>query len=128
MNTCPDCGIQFEPTKQNKVRCKACTIAHMKQKQRETFLRKYGATSPMKCADVKNKVSNTIREKYGVPWYVQSKQYQSANPRGKWANNGQFKKILTDLGLQTEEEFVIQNKRYDIHNTNWKPITKCCCN
>lgn len=120
MNTCPDCGIQFEPTKQNKIRCKACTIAHMKQKQRETFLRKYGATSPMKCADVKNKVSNTIREKYGVPWYVQSKQYQSANPRGRWANNGQFKKILTDLGLQTEEEFVIQNKRYDIHviNTN----------
>lgn len=115
MNICPDCGMEFEPTKQNKIRCRACTISHMKQKQKETFLKKYGTTSPMKCAEVKNKVSNTIKEKYGVPWYVQSRQYQSASPRGKWNNNGQFKKILTDLGLKTEEEFVIQNKRYDLH-------------
>lgn len=100
-------------------------VAHLSQdperlkaiqaKSERTMWRRYGVVNPSQSAVLLRKASNTVMERYGVPWYVLTKECSDANKHTKTSKvNMQFLDLLSNHGLNPEPEFYLDGKSFDI--------------
>ena len=93
--TCsPSCAQKYSPnnlwkTKEGQMKCE--------ESRKQTFMEKYGVVNPGQIPEVRKKVINTVREKYGVD------------------NVFQRKDIIDSFKERSEE---IKKKRYETHKKN----------
>ncbi len=107
-----------------------------KEKIKSTCLNKYGEIRATKNEEVKQKISDTVHEKYGVKWScMREEAHHSHNKDSK--PNINFAKILDDNNIIYDREFPIDKYLYDFrindvlieinpsvtHNINWSPYT-----
>lgn len=104
-------------------------IPEVKEKKRQTYLKKYGYDNPNKAPEVKEKKKQTCLERYGVASPIQFCIPDTTNSRP----NKVFAKHLEDANLLFEREFPLGNKFYDFkigkvlveidpaptHNSTW---------
>lgn len=109
----------------------------IKTKYEKTMVDKYGVANPFLDKDVKEKAKQTNIERYWVPYYC-------LTPECQWLTNTiskvnlQFDEYLKWLWFETQLEFPIENRSYDIkvgdtlielnpfpyHNSTWGPFWK----
>ena len=92
-----------------------------RKKYNQTIMANYGVPHPILIPEVREKVIQSNLEKYGVPFYVLSEQYRHPKISNVVSSlNKNFAKFLNENGIDTEFEFVLENKSYDLHvlNTN----------
>ena len=78
----------------------------------DTFLRKYGVKRAIEVPEFRNKMINTMIERYGVPYFVQDLK----GNQGKISNiNKKFAKKLEERNIPYELEFPLGNKNFDFH-------------
>lgn len=89
----------------------------VRQKYIESCLEHYGVSHSNLVDEIKSKREQTCMEKYGVPYYVMSPEYRSAQATHQISlANQAFADILkNDYGINTEFEFKVGNKFFDIH-------------
>lgn len=114
----------------------------IKEKARRTIKEKYGTDAPIQNDTIKEKIRTTNLNKYGVPWYCQTKEFQSSLSNDSKANQ-EFAGLLEKYHIEYEREFSLENVRYDFkvgnvlieinpmatHNSTWgiknkKPLEK----
>lgn len=124
----------IEKSKQTKLERYGDENYNNSKKTKYTTLQKYGVScgyntgiaeatirkhynGKMGCAvdKIKEKVSRSIMEKYGVPYYVLSDEYQQLNGFTISKINKIFADSLNENNIKTEFEFKINNKSYDLH-------------
>lgn len=71
------------------------------QCRKRAWLKKYGVDSPAKCQEIKNKISQTCRERYGVDAYFQTQEFKDKSKETC------LQKYGVEFGSQSEE---FQNK------------------
>lgn len=105
----------------------------IKEKARRTIKEKYGTDAPIQNESIKEKIRATILNKYGVPWYCQTKEFQSSLSNDSKANK-EFAELLERYNIEYEREFPLENLRYDFkignilieinpmatHNSTWR--------
>lgn len=92
-----------------------------RQKYLNTIIKNHGVHHPVLIPEVRERIIQSNINKFGVPFYVLSKDYREpkiSNVISKLNQN--FGNDLIDCGLDIEYEFVIENRSFDIHiiNTN----------
>lgn len=108
----------------------------VRERIEQTCLEKYGVSNVSKNSEVIKKIRDThfqkyggigwaslegrqhynelMREKYGVEWFCQHEKCIAANKCGKDSSyNISFKNLLLKYDIPYEEEYVIDNYRYD---------------
>lgn len=85
-----------------------------------TVMKKYGVLHPMKLDEVKEKLSRTNMEKYGVPYFCMTDKCKNANGHTISKINKNIAELFQLNNIKTEFEFKLNNKLYDLHilNTN----------
>lgn len=83
------------------------------------MLRKYGVDHPMHVAEIREKVKQTILDKYGVyPAFFQDYVLENLkiDMKGKHMSKTQchFNDVLQSYGLATEQEYIINHRYFDI--------------
>lgn len=80
----------------------------------------YGVPHPHMNPEVKQKTEQTMIERYGVPYYVMLPEYRSTQASNQISaiNRLVAERIQAQCNLQTEYEFKIDLKLYDIHIIN----------
>lgn len=138
---CDDCGKESNKSyqsynkilkKNGKVLCKKCSLKYrenpfsnenVKQKIKETLLKKYGVDSPIKNKDILNKKNNTMIEKYGVinpltNEKIKEKAMQKVANRSedekklkveKWRNNIDFKNARLNFESTMMKKYGVKN-------------------
>lgn len=144
---CKQCGKTFQGSdaKNSSSICRSCVQKNANEKRKATMLKKYGVENIMHLPDaqdrvkagmrkkyrenvnsvidvpeIRERIQNTMIERYGVPYYVQTQEY-SENGHFKVSNkNKQIVEWLQSIGLKCKTEFPIEMKSYDIlvENTN----------
>ena len=142
---CQECGKTFlgaDNPKASKI-CRSCVQKHANTKRKATMIDKYGVDNIMKlpnAADLikagferkygpgvhsamdipesKEKFKNTMIKKYGVPFYVQSKEYTDHSHFKISSKNIEVKNWLLQNGYDCELEFALDTKSFDIHIKN----------
>lgn len=106
-------------------------------KSQQTCVEKYGVKTAMHLDDVKNRVKNTCKERYGVEWNCMRQEAHNSKNKNS-VNNENFAKLLDENNIQYEREFTLNNRSYDFkigsilieinptptHNINWNPFSK----
>ena len=99
--------------------------SHMKsviQKIADSLKARYGESSPIHISEFKKKMKITNTIKYGVPYFMLSDQYSQSSPTPVISSaNRRFAGLLSDRGVDTEFEYSIESKRYDIRIKN-RPV------
>lgn len=95
------------------------------EKSRETFIQRYGVSNPMYKQEFVDKIADTMTERYGVKSAMlvpefHDKMCQTYLERhgsdfGVSDVNKHFAQMLNQAGLETEFEYYIENRRFDIH-------------
>lgn len=49
------------------------------ENSKKGMIKKYGVSNPMLCDSIKNKVSSTIKSRYGKSWYVETEPFKNAS-------------------------------------------------
>lgn len=106
-----------------------------------TCLKRYGFRSPLQSPEIKAKLNRTLQRKYGVDWATQTdafKQHKIQTNLERYgvphycmtqacrakqgltmsATNKHIAAKLNELGLDTELEFVLESRSYDIRILN----------
>lgn len=80
---------------------------------RQVYLNKYGVDHPWKVQSIREKIKQTIQEKYGVPYYCLTEDCISHQGKTISKVNLRFAKLLEDNNIEYEHEFVLEDKAYD---------------
>jgi len=93
-------------------------LIEISQKRHEdTMIARYGAHASMLVPELKEKITTTFLERYGVPWYVMTEEINQGNLQRITKPNRQFAKDLEKLGCKCEFEKHIGRFSFDIHVT-----------
>lgn len=88
---------------------------------KNTCIQKYGVSNTLKLEDVKNKITNTNLELYGVPYYCQTEKCRSAKGGNSSLSkpNLAFRQLLIDNNIPYDTEFNLDTYSYDflVNNT-----------
>lgn len=85
----------------------------VREKIKCTNLNKHGAENVFQSDVIKNKISNTIQEKYGVPWYCMTEHCILAQGEKISKINKEFSNLLTDNGIEHSFEYPIDSFSFD---------------
>nr|DAH28119.1 MAG TPA: endonuclease-like protein [Caudoviricetes sp.] len=89
------------------------------KKIRDTHFQKYGGIG-WATAEGRKHYNEIMEEKYGVEWFCQHEKCIAANKCGKdSSHNILFKNLLLKYNISYEEEYVIDNYRYDFRVNNY---------
>ena len=106
------------------------------RKRAETNTRLYGFEYATQNESVKEKLSRSVMEKYGVPWSCL--RDEAHHSRLESVNSMVFSKLLDDRGIEYEKEIRLEDRSYDFrigdtlveinpsatHNINFNPFDK----
>lgn len=81
-------------------------------------LRKYGTEFPTQSDEVKDRIRKTCSEKYGVPWPCLASHVIQSNMKNVSSYNTAFCKLLSDYGVESSTEFVLENRSFDVKTDN----------
>ena len=81
----------------------------------ETFLNKYGVKRAINVPEFRQKMIDTMIERYGVPYYCLTEEYRSSDHFRISKVNKSFGEMLESHGISYEMEFRIDSKSYDFH-------------
>lgn len=84
------------------------------EKARIAHKKKYGVDWHFQRPEVKDKIQNTNLAKYGVPWYCMTDECKKASGKIISKLNLQWVAKLSDEGIETEQEFYLASKSFDI--------------
>ena len=84
-----------------------------KKLMEESYISKFGVNHPWKSKIVRDKIKNTIQEKYGVPYYCLTKDCISHQGKTISKINQKFAKLLEENNISFEQEFVVEDKSFD---------------
>lgn len=94
----------------------ACS-SEIQAKMQQTCIDRYGVDnirkSPLHKQLILEKMSKTIQEKYGVPYYCLTEDCISHQGKTISKVNLRFAKLLEDNNIEYEHEFVLEDKAYD---------------
>lgn len=85
-----------------------------KAKMKATMQERYGVNYAMQNKELAKKQSDTILEKYGVPYYCLTQDYINNNKYMISKINKQIGQLLVDSGHIIKYEFNLEDKLYDI--------------
>lgn len=85
-----------------------------KLQTRSTNQKRYGVDFPMQSKSVASKYSETIQNRYGIPYYCMSDACRMSQGDIISSANRKLGKLLSDKGLKYTFEYRIQDKSYDI--------------
>ena len=140
---CPVCGKNYiEDNVENLKRPPvACSYECRKVRREQTSLKKYGRKDPGNNPNARKKAKETMKQKFGVDYAMQSQKIQEKS-RNTYKMNHKNKRLfssnqtieipenendkgskitqrvakkLNDVGLETSFEFKLDTKFYDIH-------------
>lgn len=85
------------------------------EKRKKTCLERYGVDHPLKTKRVQEEIQKTCLEKYGVPYKCMLNHIEMISKTNKLLSEK-----LKENNINTEFEFKIKNRSYDLHilNTN----------
>lgn len=97
-------------------------------KSRETCIKRYGVSNPMYKQEFVDKIADTMTERYGVKSAMLVPEFHDkmcatylerhGSDFGVSDVNKHFAQMLNQAGLETEFEYYIGNRRFDIHIKN----------
>ena len=88
-------------------------------KIKKTNYERYGAKNPFSSDEIKDKIRQTNLEKYGVEWYCETEHAKQNNKTFKISKiNKEYHDYLESLGIDTEYEYYIGNKSFDLKVIN----------
>lgn len=106
------------PAKSSEVRSKISATVSSKacqEKSKETTRRRYGVDFAMQSAEGLKRYSESVQQKYGVPYFCMADKCKEAQGNIISSINRHFGKLLSEYNLQYKFETKIENKSYDIH-------------
>ena len=139
---CQECGKSFlgSTNPQASKICRSCVQKHANKKRKKTMIEKYGVDNIMKLPnagelvkagferkygsnihsamdipEARKKFKNTMTKKYGVSYYVQTKEWNDHSHFKISAKNKEICAWLCSKGYESELEFPLDTKSYDIH-------------
>ena len=88
-------------------------------KRRATLMERYGVSCTNAIPGVREKMMETTTEHYGVPYYVLTEEYRHPKKSNVISKtNKQIAELFHNCGIETEFEYVIDNRSYDLHISN----------
>lgn len=112
------------PTMNQDVKNKIAEVLSSEEsmnRRRETLMSRYGVTCTNNIPGVRDKMIQTTMEHYGVPYFIFTEMYKHPEKSNVISKvNRRIASIFNEKGIETEFEFNIETKSYDIHilNTN----------
>lgn len=106
------------PAKCEEVKAKISVAISSKECQdkiRETTRRRYGVDFAMQCEEGLKRYSESVQQKYGVPYFCMADKCKEAQGNIISTINRQFGRMLSEHGLSYKFETRINDKSYDIH-------------
>ena len=94
----------------NPMKCKEVV-----EKLKENNVRKYGVPGTFQRPDVKEKSKSTCMKKYGVEWPCLTDNARNGNGKLVSNVNRLFRNILLNSGINSDLEFRLGNRSYDLH-------------
>lgn len=87
----------------------------VQEKRKKTCIKRYGVDHPLKTEEVQKEIQKTCIERYGVPYKCMLNHIEMISKTNK-----EFSKKLEENKINSEFEFKIKNRSYDLHilNTN----------
>lgn len=82
----------------------------IQNKRKKTCLEKYGVDHPLKSKEIQNEIQKTCLKRYGVPYKCMLNHIEMISKTNK-----EFSKRLKENNIETEFEFKIKNRSYDLH-------------
>ena len=94
----------------------------------KTSLEKYGVKNPMKCEEVKNKLRNSLIDKYGVPFYSKTNEWlvkfkKTSLEKYGCENPSKNKDIISDIRLKNSHlsnDIFKQDSKLKKERKTWK--------
>lgn len=85
-------------------------------KRRSTLMERYGVSCTNDIPGVREKMMETTTEHYGVPYYVLTEEYRHPKKSNVISKtNKQIAELFSKHGVETEFEYVVGNRSYDLH-------------
>lgn len=133
--------IQSKREETNLKRFKVKNPFQNKELMIKAYQRKFGVDHPWKNKQVREKIKQTIQERYGVPYYCLTKECINAQGNIISKVNRRFAELLNKYNIEYEMEYVIENRSFDFkvgntlieinptytHNSTMNPIIKNNC-
>ena len=110
-------------------------VPEIQEKARATLKEKYGADNAAELLtdEDRERIRQTVLKRYGVEYFCLDPRCNKKSYSSKSRPNLKFAKLLQDVDIQYDTEFVISNKRYDFkvgdilieidpyptHNSTW---------
>lgn len=94
-------------------------------KRRSTLMERYGVSCTNDIPGVREKMMETLNKHYGVPYYVLTEEYRHPKKSNVISKtNKQIAELFSKHGVETEFEYVIDNRSYDseIYNKGYKSL------
>ena len=90
-----------------------------RKQYQEASMAHYGVPHPHMAREIQAKTVETTMQRYGVPYYVMLPEYKSAQASNQISlANRTVANRLTEAGVETEFEFPLETKLYDIRLKN----------
>ena len=89
-----------------------------KELMEKAYIAKLGVNHPWKSKIVRDKIKETIQEKYGVPYYCLTKDCISHQGKTISKINLRFAELLEENNIKYEMEYILEDKSFDFKVDN----------
>lgn len=83
-------------------------------KMTDTFLKRYGVVRAIDVPEFREKMQQTMIARYGVPYYHMTEEFRHSQHFRVSKINRQFAERLNNQGIETEFEFRLDTRSYDL--------------